>query len=93
MFLANQITDSFYVDSILKAGLELRSGEMNFIGFQIYLVIWYWYLILIILGAARVGCRVVQYFSGQVRFWLMKMKMHRSKLFRFANSDILDLSG
>lgn len=45
--------------------------------FQIYLVIWYWYIILIILGAARVGCRFVQYFSGEVRFWLMKMKMHR----------------
>jgi hypothetical protein len=49
----------------------------NFNIFQIYLVIWYWYVVLIILGAARVGCRVVQYFSGGVRFWLMKMKMHR----------------
>ena len=44
---------------------------------KIYLVLWYWYLIVAILGTIRIICRLFQMASGNIRYWLMKIKMHR----------------
>ena len=50
---------------------------LNIVIDKVYLVIWVWFLALIILGAVRVLCRVVQICSPYMRYFLMKMKMHR----------------
>lgn len=50
---------------------------LNMVIDKIYLVLWYWYLIVAILGTIRIICRLFQMASGNIRYWLMKIKMHR----------------
>ena len=50
---------------------------LNIVIDKIYLVLWYWYFIVALLGTIRIICRIFQMFSGNIRYWLMKIKMHR----------------
>ena len=54
---------------------------LNMVIDKIYLVLWYWYLIVAILGTIRIICRLFQMSSGNIRYWLMKIKMHRYVIF------------
>jgi hypothetical protein len=54
---------------------------LNMVIDKIYLVLWYWYLIVAILGTIRIICRLFQMSSGNIRYWLMKIKMHRCVFF------------
>ena len=54
---------------------------LNMVIDKIYLVLWYWYLIVAILGTIRIICRLFQMSSGNIRYWLMKIKMHRYVFF------------
>ena len=51
--------------------------SLNIVIDKVYLILWYWYLLVTLLGAIRVLCRVVQILSPHMRYWLMKLKMHR----------------
>ena len=51
--------------------------SLNIVIDKVYLVLWYWYFLVTLLGTIRVLCRIVQIASPHMRFWLMKMKMHR----------------
>ena len=51
--------------------------SLNIIIDKVYLILWYWYVTVSLLGAIRVICRVFQMASGHIRYWLMKIKMHR----------------
>ena len=52
---------------------------LNIVIDKVYLVLWVWYVLIAVLGAIRVICRCFQINSGIIRFWLMKIKMHRYK--------------
>lgn len=51
--------------------------SLNIVIDKVYLVLWFWYVIIAILGLIRIICRGFQVSSGKIRFWLMKIKMHR----------------
>ena len=50
---------------------------LNIVIDKVYLVLWTWYVLITVLGTIRVICRLFQINSGIIRFWLMKIKMHR----------------
>ena len=50
---------------------------LNIVIDKVYLVLWWWYIIITILGSIRIICRIFQCLSSKIRFWLMKIKMHR----------------
>ena len=50
---------------------------LNIVIDKVYLVLWVWYVLITVLGTIRVICRLFQINSGIIRFWLMKIKMHR----------------
>ncbi len=54
---------------------------LNMVIDKIYLVLWYWYILVAILGTIRIICRLFQMSSGNIRYWLMKIKMHRYVFF------------
>jgi len=60
---------------------------LNIVIDKVYLVLWVWYVLIAVLGAIRVICRCFQINSGIIRFWLMKIKMHRY----FKRSQNLDM--
>lgn len=60
--------------------------SLNIIIDKIYLVLWFWFVVLGVLGGIRVGCRIVQIASPRMRYYLMKIKMHRFVL-QNANSE------
>lgn len=64
--------------------------SLNIIIDKVYLVLWFWYVIIGTLGCIRVICRVFQLASRHIRFWLMKIKMHRYK--KFHSATVMSLS-
>jgi len=64
--------------------------SLNIVIDKIYLVLWYWYMLITVLGLIRVVCRIFQIFSSKIRFWLMKIKMHRY-FKRSKNLDSLEI--
>lgn len=50
---------------------------LNIVIDKVYLVLWVWFMVLALLGGIRVLCRLVQVCSPHMRYFLMKMKMHR----------------
>ena len=51
--------------------------SLNILVDKIYLVLWFWYVAIGILGTIRVICRLFQIAFKRMRFWLMKIKMQR----------------
>ncbi len=64
----------FYVRTDVSAMCILA---LNIVIDKIYLMLWVWFVIVSILGGIRVVCRVFQVASPYIRYFLMKMKMHR----------------
>jgi len=62
-------------------GQETRNAicilGLNMVNDKIFLVVWWWYMVLTILGVVRVCCRGGQLFSARIRYQMMRMKMHR----------------
>ena len=50
---------------------------LNIIIDKVYLILWFWFVIVGVLGLIRVICRLFQMASPQIRFCLLNMKMHR----------------
>ena len=50
---------------------------LNIVIDKVYLILWYWYFVIAILALIRIICRCFQISSGNIRYWLMKIKMHR----------------
>ena len=50
---------------------------LNIIIDKIYLVLWFWLVLVTLLGTIRVVCRVFQVASANIRYGLMEFKMHR----------------
>ncbi len=50
---------------------------LNIVIDKIFLVLWFWFIILGTFGIIRVGCRLFQIIFSDIRYFLMKMKMHR----------------
>ena len=51
--------------------------SLNIIIDKVYLVLWFWFVVVALLGIIRVFCRPVQFVSGTIRFHMMKIKMQR----------------
>lgn len=60
--------------------------SLNIIIDKVYLILWFWYVTVAVLGFVRIFCRLFQISSGHIRFYLMKVKMHRY----FKRNDNLD---
>ena len=50
---------------------------LNMINDKVFILIWVWFCFLMFMGAMRVITRSTQIASSKVRYFLMKMKMHR----------------
>lgn len=50
---------------------------LNIIIDKIYLVLWFWFIILSLFGGFRVVCRFFQLMSPDIRYGMMRLKMHR----------------
>jgi len=50
---------------------------LNMINDKIFLVLWYWYIVLTVLGCIRLFYRGCQVSSSRVRYVMMRAKMHR----------------
>lgn len=66
-----------FLDEFISELQALCILSLNIVIDKVYLILWYWYLLVTLLGVIRVLCRVVQILSPQMRYWLMKLKMHR----------------
>ena len=66
-----------FLDEFISELQALCILSLNIVIDKVYLILWYWYLLVTLLGVIRVLCRVVQILSPHMRYWLMKLKMHR----------------
>ena len=53
------------------------SSEHNPALLQVFAVLWVWHCVLILAGINRIVTRSIQLMSNRVRYFLMKMMMHR----------------
>jgi len=51
--------------------------SLNIINDKIFVILWFWHIILIIMGIVRIATRTGQLLSARVRFFLMRNQMHR----------------
>ena len=56
---------------------KTRPLTNRFVPFQVFLVLWWWYLILMFVGIIRIIFRFVQIYSTRLRFYLLKIRMNR----------------
>ena len=51
--------------------------SLNMINDKVFAILWVWHCVLIIAGINRIVTRSIQLMSNRVRYFLMKMMMHR----------------
>jgi len=51
--------------------------SLNMINDKVFALLWYWHCVLIIAGIIRILTRTIQFSSSSIRFFLMKIQMHR----------------
>ena len=67
----------FHIFLAFSAHEALCILSLNIIIDKVYLVLWFWFVVVALLGIIRVFCRPVQFVSGTIRFHMMKIKMQR----------------
>ena len=51
--------------------------SLNMINDKVFAILWVWHCVLILAGINRIVTRSIQLMSNRVRYFLMKMMMHR----------------
>ena len=78
-----------------KAGEQERINvlcilSLNIINDKVFLVLWWWFLIISVLGSIRIIHRFIQCFSAELRYQLINMRMYRH-FKRSAKSDKIEM--
>ena len=60
---------------IVKTDCETDSTTADTV--QVFAILWVWHCLLILAGLNRIVTRSIQLLSHRVRYFLMKMMMHR----------------
>lgn len=65
----------------LGGGQESKNAicilNMNMINDKAFTILWFWHCILLVFGTVRIFTRVCQVSSSMIRYFLMKVQMHR----------------
>ena len=60
-----------------KVSLTINTCIIICIVLQVFAILWVWHCVLILAGINRIVTRSIQLMSNRVRYFLMKMMMHR----------------
>ena len=60
-----------------KVSLTIITCIITCIVLQVFAILWVWHCVLILAGINRIVTRSIQLMSNRVRYFLMKMMMHR----------------
>ena len=72
-----------------KVSAQTRPHPHNHALLQVFAILWVWHCVLILAGINRIVTRSIQLMSNRVRYFLMKMMMHRQDFCREISPVIL----
>ena len=73
----NMINDKVRITIVIFSMMTRQDDKDNDDNDKVFAILWVWHCILILAGVNRIVTRSVQLLSHRVRYFLMKMMMHR----------------